>query len=161
MPAHVPPIADEREGLLAYLTQQRQTLRATAHGLTDDQARMTPTASTQTNTDFGNAVAGDYTVYVTSGGTSTSTQTSSHLAETATVTSFATSTGSSTETGNVLKSTYSLSTTETATTTTRGVTTNQSLTTSASSTGTARSTSTSTGDRPRATGYTSDRSACA
>ncbi|MFE5796701.1 DinB family protein [Streptomyces sp. NPDC056503] len=45
MPAHVPPIADEREGLLAYLTQQRQALRATAHGLTDDQARMTPTAS--------------------------------------------------------------------------------------------------------------------
>ncbi|MFJ5831851.1 DinB family protein [Streptomyces sp. NPDC093089] len=45
MPAHVPPVADERDGLLAYLTQQRQALRATAHGLTDDQARATPTAS--------------------------------------------------------------------------------------------------------------------
>ncbi|MFE0649387.1 DinB family protein [Streptomyces sp. NPDC059534] len=45
MPAHVPPVADERDGLLAYLAQQRQTLRATAHGLTDDQARLTPTVS--------------------------------------------------------------------------------------------------------------------
>src|SRR5690349_14647711 len=45
MPAHVPPVADERDGLLAYLAQQRQTLRATAHGLTEEQARMTPTAS--------------------------------------------------------------------------------------------------------------------
>ncbi|MFC7929302.1 DinB family protein [Streptomyces cinereoruber] len=44
MPAHVPPIADEREGLLAYLAQQRRALRATAHGLTDAQARLTPTA---------------------------------------------------------------------------------------------------------------------
>ncbi|MEX0168270.1 DinB family protein [Streptomyces sp. LMG1-1-1.1] len=44
MPAHVPPVADERDGLLAYLTQQRQALRATAHGLTDEQARLTPTA---------------------------------------------------------------------------------------------------------------------
>ncbi|GLW54792.1 DinB family protein [Kitasatospora phosalacinea] len=45
MPAHVPPIADEREGLLAYLAQQRQALRATAHGLTEQQARTAPTAS--------------------------------------------------------------------------------------------------------------------
>ncbi|MFB6841221.1 DinB family protein [Streptomyces sp. NPDC056361] len=45
MPAHVPPVADERDGLLAYLAQQRRHLRATAHGLTDDQARATPTAS--------------------------------------------------------------------------------------------------------------------
>ncbi|GLW71532.1 MULTISPECIES: DinB family protein [Kitasatospora] len=45
MPAHVPPIADERDGLLAYLAQQRRALRATAHGLTEEQARMTPTAS--------------------------------------------------------------------------------------------------------------------
>ncbi|MFF7813356.1 DinB family protein [Streptomyces sp. NPDC007945] len=45
MPAHVPPIADEREGLLAYLAQQRRALRATAHGLTEEQARMRPTAS--------------------------------------------------------------------------------------------------------------------
>ncbi|MFG3189728.1 DinB family protein [Streptomyces omiyaensis] len=45
MPAHVPPVADERDGLLAYLAQQRRNLRVTAHGLTDHQARMTPTAS--------------------------------------------------------------------------------------------------------------------
>ena len=45
MPAVAPPVADEREGLLAYLAQQRLALRLSAHGLTDDQARATPTAS--------------------------------------------------------------------------------------------------------------------
>ncbi|MFN2479664.1 MAG: DinB family protein [Pseudonocardiaceae bacterium] len=45
MPAVVAPVADEREGLLAYLAQQRLVLRLTAYGLTDDQARTTPTAS--------------------------------------------------------------------------------------------------------------------
>lgn len=45
MPAVVAPVADEREGLLAYLAQQRLLLRLTAYGLTDDQARATPTAS--------------------------------------------------------------------------------------------------------------------
>src|SRR5262245_7608720 len=45
MPAQVPPVADEREGLLAYLEQQRHTLRVTAFGLTDEQARQTPSAS--------------------------------------------------------------------------------------------------------------------
>lgn len=45
MPGFVAPVADEREGLLAYLAQQRLVLRLTAHGLTDDQARATPTAS--------------------------------------------------------------------------------------------------------------------
>jgi hypothetical protein len=35
----VPPVADEREGLLAYLAQQRYVLRLTAYGLTDEQAR--------------------------------------------------------------------------------------------------------------------------
>ncbi len=44
MPGFVAPIADEREGLLAYLAQQRLVLRLTAHGLTDEQARATPTA---------------------------------------------------------------------------------------------------------------------
>lgn len=43
--ANVPPVADEREGLLAYLRQQRRVLKAAAHGLTDDQARSTPSAS--------------------------------------------------------------------------------------------------------------------
>jgi len=44
MPGFVAPVADEREGLLAYLAQQRLVLRLTAHGLTDEQARATPTA---------------------------------------------------------------------------------------------------------------------
>jgi uncharacterized damage-inducible protein DinB len=45
MPGFVAPVADEREGLLAYLAQQRLALRLAAYGLTDDQARATPTAS--------------------------------------------------------------------------------------------------------------------
>ena len=45
MPGTVRPIADERDGLLAYLAQQRLALRATVHGLTDEQARATPSAS--------------------------------------------------------------------------------------------------------------------
>ncbi|HET8681480.1 MAG TPA: DinB family protein [Micromonosporaceae bacterium] len=45
MPGLVPPVADEREGLLAYLAQQRHMLRTAAYGLTDEQARATPTAS--------------------------------------------------------------------------------------------------------------------
>jgi uncharacterized damage-inducible protein DinB len=45
MAGSVPPVADEREGLLAYLAQQRHVLRVAAHGLTDDQARATPSAS--------------------------------------------------------------------------------------------------------------------
>lgn len=45
MPGLVAPVADEREGLLAYLAQQRLALRLAAHGLTDDQSRATPTAS--------------------------------------------------------------------------------------------------------------------
>jgi uncharacterized damage-inducible protein DinB len=45
MPGFVAPVADEREGLLAYLAQQRLVLRLTAYGLTDDQARATPTVS--------------------------------------------------------------------------------------------------------------------
>ncbi len=39
MPATVPPVADERDGLLSYLSQQRAVLRLTAYGLTDDQIR--------------------------------------------------------------------------------------------------------------------------
>src|SRR5829696_8068972 len=45
MPGQVPPVADEREGLLAYLAQQRDALRFAAYGLTDEQARATPTVS--------------------------------------------------------------------------------------------------------------------
>jgi uncharacterized damage-inducible protein DinB len=46
MPGSVRPVADERDGLLAYLAQQRHVLRLAAHGLTDAQARETPTDST-------------------------------------------------------------------------------------------------------------------
>jgi uncharacterized damage-inducible protein DinB len=45
MPGNVPPVGDEREGLLAFLAQQRDALRFAAHGLTDEQARAVPTAS--------------------------------------------------------------------------------------------------------------------
>jgi uncharacterized damage-inducible protein DinB len=40
-----PPIADERQGLRDYLFQQQHAFRAMAYGLTDDQARATPTVS--------------------------------------------------------------------------------------------------------------------
>ena len=45
MPGQVPPVADEREALLAYLAQQRYVLRLTAFWLTDAQIRATPAAS--------------------------------------------------------------------------------------------------------------------
>jgi uncharacterized damage-inducible protein DinB len=45
MPGLVPPVADERGALLAYLDQQRTVIRIAAYGLTDDQARATPTSS--------------------------------------------------------------------------------------------------------------------
>lgn len=45
MPGQVPPVPDERTGLLAYLAQQRDAVRIAAYGLTDEQARATPTAS--------------------------------------------------------------------------------------------------------------------
>jgi uncharacterized damage-inducible protein DinB len=42
----VPPVADEREALLGYLAQQRLALRISTYGLSDEQARRTPTAGT-------------------------------------------------------------------------------------------------------------------
>ena len=39
MAGTVAPVTDEREGLLAFLDQQRYLLRLTAYGLSDDQAR--------------------------------------------------------------------------------------------------------------------------
>ncbi|WP_329494519.1 DinB family protein [Kitasatospora herbaricolor] len=45
MPGHAPPVADEHTALLAFLTQQRQLLRVTAHGLTEEQGWATPSAS--------------------------------------------------------------------------------------------------------------------
>lgn len=45
MPMAVPPVPDERQGLLSFLAQQRAAVRNAAYGLTEDQARMTPTGS--------------------------------------------------------------------------------------------------------------------
>jgi uncharacterized damage-inducible protein DinB len=44
MPGNVRPVVDERDALLSFLAQQRLVLRIAAHGLTDEQARLTPTA---------------------------------------------------------------------------------------------------------------------
>lgn len=48
MPAHPFPHADERQLLLAYIAQQRDAIRYAAFGLTDEQARLAPTASALT-----------------------------------------------------------------------------------------------------------------
>lgn len=45
MASQPPPVADEREGLLRFLDNQRYVLRLAAYGLTDEQARRTPTRS--------------------------------------------------------------------------------------------------------------------
>lgn len=45
MDAHVPPVADERAGLLAFLAQQRRVLKHAAFGLTEEQLRATPSVS--------------------------------------------------------------------------------------------------------------------
>ncbi|GAA3541591.1 DinB family protein [Amycolatopsis ultiminotia] len=45
MAANVPPVPDERAGLLGFLTQQRNALKTAAFGLTEDQARAVPSAS--------------------------------------------------------------------------------------------------------------------
>lgn len=45
MDANVPPVADERSGLLGFLAQQRRVLRHAAYGLTYEQLRATPSAS--------------------------------------------------------------------------------------------------------------------
>jgi uncharacterized damage-inducible protein DinB len=39
-------VKDERDGLLSYLAQMRLVMQLTAYGLTDEQARATPTVST-------------------------------------------------------------------------------------------------------------------
>jgi hypothetical protein len=41
----VSPVNDEREALTSYLAQERYVLTLTAHGLSDEQARMSPSAS--------------------------------------------------------------------------------------------------------------------
>jgi uncharacterized damage-inducible protein DinB len=45
MPGNAPPVADEREGLIAFLAQQRLVLKYTASGLTEEHLRATPSAS--------------------------------------------------------------------------------------------------------------------
>ncbi|MFC4910958.1 DinB family protein [Actinomadura gamaensis] len=44
MPGNVRPVADERDGLMAYLAHERHVVRIAAYGLTDEQAGLTPTA---------------------------------------------------------------------------------------------------------------------
>jgi uncharacterized damage-inducible protein DinB len=46
--ANVPPVPDERSGLLGFLTQQRRVLKHAAFGLTQEQLRATPSASALT-----------------------------------------------------------------------------------------------------------------
>jgi uncharacterized damage-inducible protein DinB len=45
MPGQVGPIGNEQEGLLAFLAQARYLLKLTAYGLTDEQLRAAPSAS--------------------------------------------------------------------------------------------------------------------
>jgi uncharacterized damage-inducible protein DinB len=45
MPALPPPVRTEQEGLLAFLAQQRLSLRIAAYGLTEEQLRLAPSAS--------------------------------------------------------------------------------------------------------------------
>lgn len=45
MPALAPPVRDERHALHEFLDYQQSAFVAVAHGLTDEQARATPTAS--------------------------------------------------------------------------------------------------------------------
>jgi uncharacterized damage-inducible protein DinB len=45
VPLFARPVIDERDGLLTFLAQQRDGLRASVLGLTDEQARATPAAS--------------------------------------------------------------------------------------------------------------------
>jgi hypothetical protein len=46
MAAHVPPVVDERENLIAYVDQQRDAFVSVSYGLTEEQIRVTPTAGT-------------------------------------------------------------------------------------------------------------------
>ena len=45
MPGNVPPVADERDGLMKYLEQQRAGVRYAAYGLTEEQIRQKPARS--------------------------------------------------------------------------------------------------------------------
>ena len=72
MPGLVPPVADEREALLAFLGQQRDAMRYAAHGLTDQQAAARPTVSELTLAGLikhGTLVERAWTTFVTTGDT--------------------------------------------------------------------------------------------
>ncbi|EUA20516.1 hypothetical protein I552_6666 [Mycobacterium xenopi 3993] len=45
MPALAPPVADERDALHQYLAYHQSAFLAVSYGLTDEQARATPTVS--------------------------------------------------------------------------------------------------------------------
>ena len=45
MPGQPPPLTDEKAQLIAFIEQQRDGIRNAAYGLTDAQARLTPSAS--------------------------------------------------------------------------------------------------------------------
>lgn len=45
MPAIVSPVGDERDALVTFLEHERHVLLIAAYGLTDEQARLTPTVS--------------------------------------------------------------------------------------------------------------------
>ncbi len=45
MPFQAPPTTDERDNLATFIAQQQDAFRASVFGLTDDQAGLTPTAS--------------------------------------------------------------------------------------------------------------------
>jgi uncharacterized protein DUF664 len=45
MPGQAPPLTNESDLLLAFIEQQRDGIRNAAYGLTDEQARLTPSAS--------------------------------------------------------------------------------------------------------------------
>jgi uncharacterized damage-inducible protein DinB len=45
MPGTVRPVGDERDALLAYLDHQRHLVRVAVHGIDEEQARATPSAS--------------------------------------------------------------------------------------------------------------------
>ena len=48
MPAAVPPVTDERDSLVKYIDQQRDAFASAAHGLTEEQIRLAPTAGSLT-----------------------------------------------------------------------------------------------------------------
>src|SRR3984885_7044040 len=58
MPALASPVADERSALREYLAYHQSAFFAVAYGLTDEQARMTPTVSALSIGGLGKHAAG-------------------------------------------------------------------------------------------------------